>query len=81
MLESVFINTGLLALGNVISALGDPKRKVITGPTCKLNFVDYDCCLHTGKPRTLQRLKNNTNFESRFIVHFKKRMMRYFYCV
>lgn len=25
--ESVFINTGLLALGNVISALGDPKRK------------------------------------------------------
>lgn len=25
--ESVHINTGLLALGNVISALGDPKRK------------------------------------------------------
>ena len=26
-LESVHINSGLLALGNVISALGDPKRK------------------------------------------------------
>ena len=25
--ESVHINSGLLALGNVISALGDPKRK------------------------------------------------------
>lgn len=25
--ESVYINSGLLALGNVISALGDPKRK------------------------------------------------------
>lgn len=25
--ESVQINTGLLALGNVISALGDPKKK------------------------------------------------------
>ncbi|XP_062522289.1 kinesin-like protein KIF27 [Corticium candelabrum] len=25
--ESIFINTGLLALGNVISALGDPKRR------------------------------------------------------
>ena len=27
--ESVHINSGLLALGNVISALGDPKRKVL----------------------------------------------------
>ncbi len=26
--ESVHINSGLLSLGNVISALGDPKRKV-----------------------------------------------------
>lgn len=26
-LESITINTGLLALGNVISALGDPKKK------------------------------------------------------
>ena len=26
--ESVHINSGLLALGNVISALGDPKKKV-----------------------------------------------------
>ena len=25
--ESVHINSGLLALGNVISALGDPKKK------------------------------------------------------
>ena len=27
LLESVYINSGLLALGNVISALGDMKRK------------------------------------------------------
>lgn len=27
ILESITINTGLLALGNVISALGDPKKK------------------------------------------------------
>lgn len=26
-LESVYINSGLLALGNVISALGDPRRR------------------------------------------------------
>ncbi|OCT89733.1 kinesin-like protein KIF7 isoform X2 [Xenopus laevis] len=30
--ESIQINTGLLALGNVISALGDPKRKTIHIP-------------------------------------------------
>ncbi len=28
LLESVHINSGLLALGNVISALGDPKKKI-----------------------------------------------------
>ena len=27
LIESITINTGLLALGNVISALGDPKKK------------------------------------------------------
>ena len=27
IIESVHINSGLLALGNVISALGDPKKK------------------------------------------------------
>lgn len=27
VVESITINTGLLALGNVISALGDPKKK------------------------------------------------------
>ena len=31
-LESVHINSGLLALGNVISALGDPKRKATHVP-------------------------------------------------
>ena len=30
--ESVFINSGLLALGNVISALSDTKKKVSTPP-------------------------------------------------
>ena len=30
--ESVHINSGLLALGNVISALGDPKRKATHVP-------------------------------------------------
>ena len=52
--ESVFINTGLLALGNVISALSDAKKKVIHTCTCNGSFelhyinlflVDSSCYL------------------------------------
>lgn len=52
--ESVFINTGLLALGNVISALSDAKKKVVHTRTCNASFelhyinlflVDSSCYL------------------------------------
>ena len=39
--ESVFINTGLLALGNVISALSDAKKKVIHSCTYNDSFELY----------------------------------------
>ena len=39
--ESVHINSGLLALGNVISALGDPKRKPSHVPTVSPRSPDF----------------------------------------
>lgn len=40
--ESVYINSGLLALGNVISALADSKKKVCKEMYCDTSKV-YSC--------------------------------------
>ena len=49
--ESVHINSGLLALGNVISALGDPKKKSTHIPyreskITRLLKVGYWCLMY-----------------------------------
>ena len=67
--ESVFINSGLLALGNVISALADSKKKVKmkSEHIATLNFCVYQSfilsSIHPSLPPSLLycKIKANTN--------------------
>lgn len=49
--ESIQINSGLLALGNVISALGDPRRKCSHIPYRDSKITRY--CMVPGPPTSL----------------------------
>ncbi|XP_065844759.1 kinesin-like protein KIF27 [Oscarella lobularis] len=61
--ESVFINSGLLALGNVISALGDPKRKATHIPyrNSKITRVLKDSLGGNGRTVMLTCLSPSEN--------------------
>lgn len=55
--ESVHINSGLLALGNVISALGDPKKKSTHIPYRESKITRLLKVLHTLIYKGEEKLK------------------------